>query len=415
MKKKIEYWLLILLATNSLNLLGQDDSLIFKKPGGYLKNIPLNDFIFEINKNQIFVDKLSSALIVKGELSETINGFSSKAGDEKISLDFYVSNKNIRSKVPGISIPTLLKAFELNPTFYSNFKNRAITKTTKPKLAAKRDSLSSDTLLFEYLTKHPTLKTAIAKRINASNFILNYWWEIVLLGAILGAIFTILAWYIGIFRFKRNFFMSLNAAFFSDKSKEMNNQHDIISYLQVKSSKDIDNVEIEKLKSENKELLKKIEGLEKQWNDFSTGKTQEEIKEFLSSNGFYADQKPEEGTPMPTNEQSEIFYFASVNRDGDLGIFKDENKSFSKEADSLYKFEVKKSNPNEAKFWFDANSSMVASVLSYRSYKIEPVCTSNIFEEGQTRIIHIDKGTAILDRAGRWIVEEGNKAKIRYE
>ena len=189
-------------------------------------------------------------------------------------------------------------------------------------------------------------------------------------------------------------------------------------YYQEEENKSLINEEIEKLRIENRGLQNSNNESERklaEWNEISVGKPSKFIRDFLQEKGFYNEIHTNEKIQTQYEDMTEVFYFSSVNRDGDLGIFQNENKTFTKEAVSLYKFEVKKSNRDKAEFWFDASSSMaVASALSSPYYKIEPVCTIEFpFREGNTRIISTGNGTAKLENDGRWIVTQ--KAKIRYE
>ena len=413
MKQKNKYWLLILLVTSSLNLSAQPgDTLTFNKV--YKNHITLSDFIGEINQKNDFKLELRDKVLDKYKKTKTTDIFAPQKGDENIKLEFL--NPTLKDKeVKIITIETILIELKNNPVF----KDYLIARFT-PKGESDPDTddiipLTNDKILAQKIIKNEAVKRSVIAELNKDNLILNYWWGIV--GFLSLSIIT--AWFIREWLLKRDFFKFLNSTFFQNEYKKLKTRNDIIQYLQVKTTNTTVDLDHERLKTERGNLEDTVEDQKKQlneWFELANGKSIKEIRGILQKTGFYGEIPPNGGVQPQIDDNLEIYYFSSVNRDGDVGIFQDENKSITKEADSLYKFEINKSNPNEAKFWFDATSSTaITSALSYIYLKIEPVCTSdNQFREGNTNIKSTGHGTTVL-KDGRWIVEEGNKAKIRYE
>jgi hypothetical protein len=409
MKKNFKYWLLILLATNSLNLLGQKSDTL-KLGKDYSNYISLEDFIKELSQDTNFnKSKLINAILANGAKVEV---FKAMPDDDKIQLNFLTSltkGRNVRK----MTIETVLKELGENRTFKDSLVVRLVAMGTPQ---VKKDkvviSTAEDILKLLNIEENKKIKEEVIKELNKDNFILNHWEKIG--GLLTVAFISFFVLYLKAYFSIKQLFKSLNIAFFPDKSKRIVNQYDIIDFLQVKSKNQTDNSEEENWKNEKKVYEEKFSNLERQlkrWIDLSDGKPSELIKGFLEEKGFYLSALPKSKNQFESGDSNQVYFFSSVNRDGDLGIFQDENKTHYKEPDSIYKFEVKKSNKNEANFWFDASNAAYA--LSYRSYMIDPFCISQTsFFEGCSRVIHEEKGVAAFEN-GRWIVKI--KATISYK
>jgi hypothetical protein len=412
MKKNFKYWLLILLSTNSLNLLGQKNDTL-KLGKSYSNYISLKDFIKELSQDTNFNKlKLVDTILVNAEKADK---FKDMPDDDKIHLDFLTSITKGKD-VSKMTIETVLSELEKNRTFRDSLVVRLrATGTPQEKKNIVVSYTAENILKILNTEEHKIIKEEVVKKLNENNFILNHWEKVVGLLSIACIVFFTL--YLKKHFSQIQIFKSLNIAFFPDKSKIIVNQHDIIDFLQVKSKNQTNYLEDENWKYEKKVFEEKLTNSERQlkrWIDLSNGESPELIKVFLQEKGFYQYTLPKSNNQIESDDSNQVYYFSSVNRDGDLGIFQDENKTHYKEPDSIYKFEVKKSNKNEANFWFDAsNASNASNALSYRSYMIDPFCISKTsFFEGCSRIIHEEKGVAKFEN-GRWVVSL--KAIISYK
>lgn len=120
---------------------------------------------------------------------------------------------------------------------------------------------------------------------------------------------------------------------------------------------------------------------------------------------------------MPVSPQvkklEEVFYMPAPSLSGDFDI---SNKSDSfKETITLYKFFINKNNPNKADFEFNSDVIGIKNAVNYPDKYLESVCNINsAYNPNTKKIITERKGTA--ERIGdKWVVNNKNKAQIKYE
>jgi hypothetical protein len=422
MKKYINCFIVWVLMLLSIDVKAQ----IIKFTTNYNGSISLEKFINELNAKKTFRDSLIENL----EYERPNATFVIKTGknDSALKFKFLFSNNNNIGKISMDSLVHQLKN-ETNKAFLDTLETR-FSQIQQPSDPSDTLSLAEVDLIIEKYKNKPNdkIKEKLAAVLIGRNevIVLAYWRYIIGTLLLLIVVAALGAWSWG----RKTIISILNNKLFNDNThKRVSSLDDIEKFWKEDIEKlkktqaelddlkrnpvgesSSDNAQLQKSLDDSKEELSKL-------NEILGGKSMKYLESFLREKGFYDNPKGDKTTPNETEEiYTNRFYFSSCYKDGDVGVFEDENKTLARQPETLYTFELAKNKPMEAIFYFDASASMEVSILASAGFTVEPVCNSvNVYLDSHNRVKYVSKGKAYLDNEGRWIVKEEDKAKIRYE
>jgi hypothetical protein len=404
---------LFLLISVSVVAYGEDNPenpiLKFSKPIKEGK-VSLPFFVSEVKKDSIFYNSFQS------KLKRNISIIKFSKSDSSIILTFTLSRyKREFSDVSADSLVIMINE-PINDAFLKRLTKTFNKSEEKDQVSdrVKFDSLGNYILnvhpdsLANYFTSNPKVKERTLYGITP--FYIRFWWAWILLATLLTALFS---WILMKKYYKTDieklFLDHINEHLGKKEFEKYRSINEIIEKLRHSESRIPGSAHELEVKKYERQIKESEEGLS-QWLDIVDKKKPQEVKAFLLANGFYDNQvNPNSSNLQVAQTQVEKIYFSDVNRGkNDIGVFQEDNGSKSLKNDTLYKLEILKQSPQKANFYLIADEP---SMLSPRSFKLDPFCT--VLNDGSPtkKIITKDYGLAELE-GDKWVVKE--KAKVRY-